>query len=82
MGVTNKTIYKCDCCGIESEKSDFNDGLSCGSANLSITGNWGGKAYDGAWGGSSFEIKQLLCFNCSEKLRDFYSKLKTESTKK
>lgn len=78
MGEKTITTYTCDCCGRESEKSDFNDGRECGRAKFSLHSTHGAMAYDGAWGGGSSHIEDLLCFKCSRKLQDFYKKLKKE----
>ena len=75
--MATKTIIICDCCGMEAERG-FNDGLRCGKSTLKIKGTEGGKC-NGVWGGCSHEIDDLLCFECSKKLRDFYKEMKSSN---
>ncbi len=77
-----KTIYTCDCCGIESERNDFyNGGSQLGSSKLKITGNHGSE-YNGGWGGASHNIEEFICFSCSESVRKFYSEFKESCKEK
>ena len=74
MSEITTTIYKCDRCGAESYKKDFNDGDNEGSLHVTYTGSRGMKSYDGAWGGANInEHKKLLCFKCLDKFREFMS---------
>lgn len=83
MGIIEKKIYECDCCGKQSEKRDFNNGNECGSGRLSLTGSSGGLCYGGDWGGSNYDFKKLLCFSCAAKvikhLKDLSEKSKQET---
>lgn len=76
MGMITIKKYVCDCCGRESERDDFNTGSVSGSGNLTLSGNEGGMAYNGDWGGGSYELKMLLCFSCSTKIREAISEIK------
>lgn len=71
--------YKCDRCGVTSERRDFRDGSAAGFALVDIEGNQSGACHDGAWGGMNYHHKAELCFRCAKGLRDFYLKyMKTE----
>ena len=66
MIIEGKTIYVCDFCRCESERKDFGNNLECGSATLSISGNYGSKMIDQSWGGNNFKMEADLCFSCSK----------------
>lgn len=74
MGITEKTVYSCDRCEKESEDKNFTDDTSCGRATVYLSGNNGGKSYDGAWGGSSYDYSVLLCGDCGDQMRKLYEK--------
>ena len=76
MAANTITIYTCDCCGRESQHKDFRTGNESGGATLSIKGDRGARAYDGAWGGMSYKVDDLLCFSCADKLREMYLEMK------
>ena len=71
MGIIETKTYECDLCGKQSKHSDFNNGNESGSGKLKFTGNRGAQSYGGDWGGSNYIIEKLLCFSCSDKLRDY-----------
>lgn len=78
MAIIETKTYECDCCGRQSDKSDFNTGSVCGYGNLTLSGSHGGMSYNGDWGGLSYNIKKLLCFSCAEKISEYISKLSKE----
>ena len=81
MGIQTKTIYTCDCCGLESEKSDFNNGSQEGASKFLLSGHYGAISFGGDWGGSNYKIDQFLCFKCAEELKEKYSELKHSKLK-
>ncbi len=78
MAIIETKIYECDCCGRQSQQSDFSDGVRSGNGNLTLTGSSGGMAYNGDWGGSNYNIKKLLCFSCVDKISEHLNKLSKE----
>ena len=70
-----KTIYQCDCCGMECTDGEFNDGVKSGKSMFTLNGTVGIKGYDGAWGGGSHSYKELLCVTCTQKMIVFYEDL-------
>ena len=66
----------CDFCKRESDHDDFRTELQCGSAKLTIKGDYGSKMMDQSWGGNSFAISDDLCFSCAEIVRREICKLK------
>lgn len=71
MGTIVTKTYQCDLCLKQSEHSDFNNGHEEGSGRLKLTGSRGAVSYNGDWGGSNYSIEKLLCFSCSDKVRDY-----------
>ena len=69
MGIVKTTKYVCDCCGYVSDDAYFRIGSSCGSSKLTFKGSRGAMGYDGAWGGGNHDIEMLLCFKCSDEIR-------------
>lgn len=75
MAIIETITYECDCCGRQSGTNDFNNGSRCGSGNLTLSGNSGALCYGGDWGGSNYNIKLLLCFECADKVSEYLSTL-------
>ena len=62
------TTYICDGCGKRSHTPDFNDGSTCGSMKLKYKFHKGGRGFDGAWGGTTFQQEMLLCPDCGDSI--------------
>lgn len=77
MGEITKTIYKCDCCGLESESRDFQDANNLGHSFIKVNGHEGGRSYDGSWGGVNHRIDLLMCWKCSRELREKINSMQT-----
>lgn len=79
MAIIETKVYECDCCGRQSDESDFNTGDVCGAGALTLSGHTGWMRYNGDWGGSNYSIKKLLCFSCAEKVTEFLRELTKQS---
>lgn len=71
MATETTTIDICDRCGSRHNRADYTKGNSWGQLNLTWSGDMGGRAWDGAAGGTSVNGKAWLCLQCMDDFLHF-----------
>lgn len=71
MATETTTIDICDRCGSRHTRSYYMSGNSWGQLTLAWSGDMGGRAWDGAAGGTSLKGQAWLCLQCAHDFLHF-----------